>query len=617
MEVRARFINKTNLVYFEVEDGLEVLEAQLGSVFEQYDLYLLDACGRELTEDSLSSYNSDNGIDLWCFPRGLNTALCTKKLLFITDHDAIEGADADKNTDENGTIQVMYRMAESTITLCKHCASLFVDKSMLEYNPHHLSTFVCQSEKVIEMGLIQNQSNSSTTTTISTSTGINSLLVTFELQTPVHLYLKRYLYNLAVSEQMIPNAIPGSRLISLNKDILNERFLQEKQLVDRLNGAKRTVMNAEDPNHQKNARDVIDYDYIHKKALEWMAKQREEKSIIDDNNDSYVDREDLAFLMGLLSWFKQSFFSWCNKPFCDNLFCPAAFVGENGKSLKEHKHMTGIGMGKPTDIEKDGDASRVELYQCSECKQVTRFPRYNNPSTLLKTRTGRCGEWANCFFLICRSLNLDARYVLDFTDHVWVEVYLPSEERYVHLDSCEMALDVPLLYEHGWGKKLTYILSLSRNGIVDVTPKYSRLLSSTVERRNALGRGMREGFLQQKIMEMDLKLNEEHLQLIRNYQNNLRGSTIFTSSSTKMNGNLIVLAPLLNGAESFVASSVEANSYSSKERNKRIHLLYKEIEAVSFQKDAGKWKVGEMIGRVSGSIEWRKERGELGSGKNI
>ena len=70
--------------------------------------------------------------------------------------------------------------------------------------------------------------------------------------------------------------------------------------------------------------------------------------------------------------------------------------------------------------ERVGWASRTELYRCRECDRVTRFARFNNPSHLLSTRRGRCGEWANCFCLICRALSLDARYVLDFTDHVWV-----------------------------------------------------------------------------------------------------------------------------------------------------------------------------------------------------
>lgn len=67
-------------------------------------------------------------------------------------------------------------------------------------------------------------------------------------------------------------------------------------------------------------------------------------------------------------------------------------------------------------------ASIVEIYKCKLCSSIVRFPRYNDPKKLLETRSGRCGEWANCFTLMCKALNYETRYVLDFTDHVWTEV---------------------------------------------------------------------------------------------------------------------------------------------------------------------------------------------------
>ena len=58
--------------------------------------------------------------------------------------------------------------------------------------------------------------------------------------------------------------------------------------------------------------------------------------------------------------------------------------------------------------------------------------RYNDPALLLRTRRGRCGEWANCFALVANALGFCCRWVLDLTDHVWCEVWLPEQHRQVH-----------------------------------------------------------------------------------------------------------------------------------------------------------------------------------------
>ena len=83
----------------------------------------------------------------------------------------------------------------------------------------------------------------------------------------------------------------------------------------------------------------------------------------------------------------------------------------------------------------------------SSCLCAYRLPRYNNPAKLLETRQGRCGEWANCFTLCCRAAGLEARYIADWTDHVWTEYYSHAHQRWIHLDPCEAAYDQPLLYE--------------------------------------------------------------------------------------------------------------------------------------------------------------------------
>jgi Rad4 transglutaminase-like domain len=35
-------------------------------------------------------------------------------------------------------------------------------------------------------------------------------------------------------------------------------------------------------------------------------------------------------------------------------------------------------------------------------------------------------------------------------------------------------LDTPLVYEHGWGKRLSYIIAADTHTVTDVTPRYTR-----------------------------------------------------------------------------------------------------------------------------------------------
>ncbi|XP_057853512.1 peptide-N(4)-(N-acetyl-beta-glucosaminyl)asparagine amidase isoform X2 [Cryptomeria japonica] len=176
--------------------------------------------------------------------------------------------------------------------------------------------------------------------------------------------------------------------------------------------------------------------------------------------------QDHALLLQLLFWFKQSF-SWVNQPPC----------------FRCGYETTSIGMGSATAEELRFGANRVELYRCKKCAVITRFPRYNDPLKLVETRRGRCGEWANCFTLYCRALGYQARLVLDFTDHVWTECFSNHLGRWMHLDPCESVYDNPLLYEEGWKKQLTYVIALSKDGVYDVTKRYTRKWHEILSRR--------------------------------------------------------------------------------------------------------------------------------------
>lgn len=127
------------------------------------------------------------------------------------------------------------------------------------------------------------------------------------------------------------------------------------------------------------------------------------------------------------------------------------------------------------------------MHRCQTCSQFTPFYRYTNLEILLETREGRCGEWASVFTLFCRSLGWDTRYVHDQTDHVWTEVYSIAQKRWLHCDPCENICDNPLMYEFGWGKKLSYIFAFSHEEIQDVTWRYTADHKKILENRKLCG----------------------------------------------------------------------------------------------------------------------------------
>ena len=180
---------------------------------------------------------------------------------------------------------------------------------------------------------------------------------------------------------------------------------------------------------------------------------------ISARKSTTISRAD-AKLLRLLRWFKTEFFTWCDAPACPR--CGALSPEPTGA-------------GSPTPDELKHGAHRVETYRCRACPESNiRFPRFNDAVKLLETRTGRCGEWANCFTLCCVAMGYDSRWVLDWTDHVWTEVYSERQKRWLHCDSCEDACDQPNLYEKGWGKKLSFVVAFGVFDVVDVTRRYAR-----------------------------------------------------------------------------------------------------------------------------------------------
>ncbi|XP_068603441.1 peptide-N(4)-(N-acetyl-beta-glucosaminyl)asparagine amidase [Brachionichthys hirsutus] len=289
------------------------------------------------------------------------------------------------------------------------------------------------------------------------------------------------------------------------------------------------VMTYENLDLQQKARSCIP----HQQLL--AAAQRKLTETLKADTECQLGVEDFL-VMELLRWFKQDFFSWVGSLPCSH--CEGAT--QNASPLS------------PTTDDLRWGAQRVENHFCQSCRLSTRFPRYNNPEKLLETRTGRCGEWANCFTLCCRAMGLEARYVWDSTDHVWTEVYSVSQRRWLHCDSCENVCDKPLLYEVGWGKKLAYILAFSKDQVVDVTWRYSYKHPEVLLRRTRV----QEAWLLHTI-----------------------------------NG--------LNASRQQSLSPGRKNELTER-------LIVELVEFISPKKP----KAGELGGRSSGSLAWRLARGE-------
>ena len=165
--------------------------------------------------------------------------------------------------------------------------------------------------------------------------------------------------------------------------------------------------------------------------------------------------------METLAYFKNDFFKWVHAP-------PCTRCGRDGDN------MLSLGAERPGTPGPDL-VSVVEHYQCKECNEKTSFARINNPVSLLKSRTGRCVEWVNCFLLVLRAvLGVDSkvRYVWNHEDHVWCEYYSRALGRWVHMDPCENAWDQPALYCENWGKKMSWVIGIGNDYVVDLSSKY-------------------------------------------------------------------------------------------------------------------------------------------------
>lgn len=141
-----------------------------------------------------------------------------------------------------------------------------------------------------------------------------------------------------------------------------------------------SIMQYEDPLLQESALKLIPLENLKLKATKKLRKIQ--KHISSGALKEPEPLMDELLLEELTEWFKADFFTWINKMPCK--ICK----NENTKAVGN--------------VVIDG--VRVEKYIC--CNTVTEFHRFNDIAKLLQTRSGRCGEWANCFTFLCRCLKV-------------------------------------------------------------------------------------------------------------------------------------------------------------------------------------------------------------------
>lgn len=291
-----------------------------------------------------------------------------------------------------------------------------------------------------------------------------------------------------------------------------------------------SVLQYEDKLLQESALQLMPLERFKLNALEKLRKIQ--KLII---NGEITDPEpplDDLILEELAFWFKTEFFTWINS-------APCRVCNNQNTQPMGTSSMNGL---------------RVEKYFCdtSNCKAITEFPRYNDIQKLLVTRSGRCGEYANCFTFLCRCLNYDARFIYCTSDHVWTEVYNHTKKRWIHIDPSENVFDSPLMYEAGWKRKLEYVLAFSKDDVQDVTWRYSCNHEELMKRRK---------------MCTGKEMNRVLMELRMKRQSNV-----------------------------------------SKARKKFLDLrTLAELAELMIQKEPTE---DELRGRTSGSLKWRLERGE-------
>ena len=141
-----------------------------------------------------------------------------------------------------------------------------------------------------------------------------------------------------------------------------------------------------------------------------------------------------------------------------------------------HMEMFFLKRALPTVTQKKRGADQCFLYNCPICQQKYRYPNYNSVETLLEEKRGTSGGICLVFGAILRSFGFDLRIVTavqsEFYNY-WLEVYIDSMKKFIHVDPTTGQMLTPLQYEKGGRINLKYVIAVGLYDCTDVTPKYT------------------------------------------------------------------------------------------------------------------------------------------------
>ena len=219
---------------------------------------------------------------------------------------------------------------------------------------------------------------------------------------------------------------------------------------------------------------------------------------------TYSDSD--ATVYGLLQWFKNEFFE-----FCDNPACPVCGgrMFTNGPVLML-----------------SGNERVSYVFKCPKCIPISQNVCTGNftPMGVLDARGGRLDEAVELFALFLQSLMLDVRIVVTDTWYKWVEVYSEVQRRWIHCDPTLGLFDSPLTYEKTWGDKASnpycfkFCIAVGPDcELVDVSRRYTQDYSGLVRARAESGITERNRLVVLRMREFvnGLKLNEPNLDTLR------------------------------------------------------------------------------------------------------